>query len=308
MELKNFQKHIITQVVDLLTNDPKNIILKSPVGSGKTVIASHIIQELSTLNEHFFVLWISVGKGNLHEQSFNAVRKYINLPCNLINYLFIQSNSVFSDHSINFINWESITKTNDDGIFTNTLMKDQEHNNLLDLINNSKKLGLKCLCFVDEAHIGAMKLNTNAYDVLNKVIQPDKIVYLSATPINVSDVNLIEVDVNEVIKEGLIKQSIIVNDFINYDFDDLNAQESSTFLLEQAVHKQQEIKKAYESIGLHVNPLVLIQVQNAKMGKKQIDFIIETLNKLNVTVQNEKLKIWLTSSTLSKQEQQELKQ
>lgn len=311
MELKSFQTKTIKQVLDALNNQSNhNIILKSPVGSGKTIMAANIIQQLQEQNpnNNFFVMWLSIGKGNLHVQSYNKISSIVDCSCNLIDSTYIASHNFFANTSVNFINWESITKMNQDGSFSNDLMRNSEVNSLLDVINKTKDLGFKFYCFVDEAHIGAMNKNTNAYDVLNNILKPDQIIHLTATPISLIADVFIEVNIDDVIADGLIKQSIIINDFDKSIVSNNNT-DSMTYLLEQAINKQKTIKQEYNKLNSSAfNPLVLIQIPNAEYGEQKLNQIVDILNKFGINPANEKLKIWLNKTNLILEEQEKLKQ
>ena len=69
LPLMEFQNEAIDELLDACTQTPREIILQSCTGSGKTIILTHFIQVfLRTRPNHAF-LWLTPGKGNLEEQS-----------------------------------------------------------------------------------------------------------------------------------------------------------------------------------------------------------------------------------------------
>ena len=85
--LKNFQQKAINSILTyvqmiLSGNAIKTVILQSPTGSGKTFMMSQVINKLATDQAYDQVdmcfLWVSIGKGALHEQSYKALKKTFN--------------------------------------------------------------------------------------------------------------------------------------------------------------------------------------------------------------------------------------
>ena len=81
--LKEFQEKAVSQLVtstsrmlDLPTR--RNIcILKSPTGSGKTIMTAAFIERLIKRREdELCFVWVTIGKGNLQIQSRNALLRF----------------------------------------------------------------------------------------------------------------------------------------------------------------------------------------------------------------------------------------
>ncbi len=75
--LFDFQSDAVNYLLDA-TTDPSTkhkIILKSPTGSGKTVILlSYIDTYLGNVDAERVFIWLTPGKGNLEEQSEEKMR------------------------------------------------------------------------------------------------------------------------------------------------------------------------------------------------------------------------------------------
>ena len=91
--LKNYQRDAVDELKDYLSigfrsSARKTIVFKSPTGSGKTFMASSLFEEVAEENQdiNFCILWACPGKGELHKQSYDAVKTYLggNPVCSLL--------------------------------------------------------------------------------------------------------------------------------------------------------------------------------------------------------------------------------
>ena len=77
MKLKNFQLEAVKSLFNAMDTLTRDIILKSPTGSGKTIILTYFMhQYIQSFSKNIFV-WLTPGKGNLAEQSKAKMDKYI---------------------------------------------------------------------------------------------------------------------------------------------------------------------------------------------------------------------------------------
>lgn len=300
--LKNYQRDAVDELkkyieLALSSKNRKEVVFKSPTGSGKTFMASSLFEELA--NDHpninFCILWACPGKGELHKQSFNAVKKYLggNPTCSLLEEDFFGSRKYINNKEIVFINWEKlIQKDKSTGSWINSLMKDQEGMNFIDVIDNTKKNGAKLVLVVDESHVGASH-KTRIQEFINTIVYPDVLLEMSATPLN----NHVDVEVNpdDVIAEGMIKADIIVNEGLKKEDKSLKEKDSELLILEKGFNKRKEIVNKYKELGINVNPLVLIQIPNVDEGEAKKLVIKDFLRDRGVTENNGKLKFWCDS-------------
>ncbi len=267
-ELKDYQIRAIEEIQELfeiyLKRSGKEIVFKAPTGSGKTFIITKLLEKISLEkeDEKIAFIWASIGKGELHKQSYESVKKELEgyPDCQLLNESFVSANSYIRDKQILFVNWEKlIQKNRGTDTWKNSLMKDQEGRNFIDLIEETKDNGIKVCLIVDESHIGLSK-DTSISVFRDEIIAPTVTIEMSATPKAKPDV---EVTLEEAIEEGMVKQQLIINKDISMNSDDgTNDYDSMNIVLEKAEKQRKLIVEEYKKLNLNINPLVLVQVPN----------------------------------------------
>lgn len=301
-ELKQFQQKAVDGVLAFSKmifagNDIKTIVLQSPTGSGKTFMMSQIINKLATdsdfSTEDLCFLWVSIGKGALPEQTYKSLKKAFNgyPDCYLLENEFIGGRDKIERNEVVILNWEKLrNKDKTTGEWTNTLMKDKETFNFIDVINNTKENGRKIILIIDESHASAQ--TERAKELRDEVVCPDLTIEMSATPVLTDMAFPYKVNPMDVINEGLIKKEII----INLDIDKISDDEidSEKLVLEASYHKQKEIKALYEAEGIDINPLVLIQLPNSDEGEHKKESIEAFLQTKGVSLERGNLAIWLS--------------
>ncbi len=305
--LKNFQQKAVDNVLAytqmiLAGNAIKTIVLQSPTGSGKTFMMSQVINKLATDQTFDHVdmcfLWVSIGKGALHEQSYKSLKKIFNgyPDCHLIENEFTGGRKNINRNEVVVLNWEKLrAKDNTTGDWKNILMKDKETNNFIDVIQNTKEEGRKIILIIDESHSSTD--TARAKELRDVIICPDITIEMSATPTLTDMVLPYKVDPNDVINEGLIKKEIIINENIDNISDD--ELDSERLVLEAAYKKQAELKKAYLDEGIDINPLVLIQLPNSEEGNSKKDVIETFLQSKGVSQDNGNLAVWLSEEKIN---------
>ncbi len=297
--LKNYQREAVDELKDyiqlsLQLKSKKEIVFKAPTGSGKTFMAASLFEELAceNNNQKFCILWVCPGKGELHKQSYDAVKTYLggNPVCSLLEDNFFGSRKYIKDKEIVFINWEKlIQKDKETGKWANNLMKDQEGMNFIDVIDETKKDGIKIILVVDESHIGASQ-KTRIKEFINTIINPNIVLEMSATPLN-NHID-VEIDSQKVIDEGMIKCDVIVNEGITNNDKNLQEKDSEILILEKGYKKRLEILNEYKNLNININPLVLIQIPNVDEGEAKKKVIKDFLFDRGINEDNGKLKFW----------------
>lgn len=277
----------------------KKLVFKAPTGAGKTVMTSQMLDELTTqlaeVGNEFAVIWIAPNK--LHQQSYMKMKNYFTETRVLHPVMYDEL-----DHSINgyikpgeifFVNWESINKDK------NVMIRDTElSSSLYDITyRTQEEHQLPIIVVIDEEHMFGGRAAIQSEKVL-KNINPKVEIRVSATPITQPD-ELVTVSRDKVIIEEIIKDGITINPMVN---DPNSGMSENEYLLEQAITKREEIKAAYETLGVRINPLLLIQLPNdssealddnergiMEMVKARLDA------KYGITTGNGKLAIWLAS-------------
>ncbi|MBO4739193.1 MAG: DEAD/DEAH box helicase family protein [Bacteroidales bacterium] len=277
-QLVEFQLRAISELKEAMENDKRDIILKSPTGSGKTIILTHFMDEYCKSVPNIVFIWLTPGKGDLEEQSKAKMDKYIhNAQTKLLADVMT---SGFVENDCCFINWEKLTKKG------NNALKEGERKNFLEHIETAQNNGLQFKIIVDESH---QNDSVKANEIL-EYFRTDKIIRASATPKGYTDATIIEVDEVEVIASGLIKKLLVINEGFAQTED---VKDQIDFLLERALLKQRELSSAFMGHGACVNPLIIVQLPNKN------DVLLEQVenwfgNK-QITYENGSLAIWLSN-------------
>lgn len=276
MMLKEFQLKAVKDLFNAMDEPNRDIILKSPTGSGKTIILTYFMhQYIQSYSKTVFV-WLTPGKGNLEEQSKEKMDKYIhNSQTKLLSDVMT---SGFEENDSCFINWEKVTK----GV--NNALKDSERTNFIEHIQHALNDGLRFVIIVDESH----QNNTVKADELIQYFHTDKIIRCSATPKGTKNALTIEIPEEEVIAAGLIKKMLIINE----DFPQTVETESQTcFLLEKAYAKQRELRSEFAKRDVDINPLMIVQIPDkSELLQDEVERWFETQG---ITYENQQLAVWL---------------
>jgi type III restriction enzyme len=305
--LKEFQKRAVRDLIDKcseLLDKPsrqKICVFCSPTGSGKTIMASKCIEGLLKRREdELCFVWVTIGKGELHIQTHNALKRLFNgsPKVSLLEDEFFGSRDEIGSGEVVVVNWNKLyNKDSQTGEWKNILMKDGEKINFREVLANTRAKR-KIILIVDESHVGATAERTSE---LKSEIDADVILEVSATPkfkptpseMASGNAGWIQVPASDVIEEGLIKKEIIINqDLDEFSEDETDSQQA---VLEMAFRKRLEIQEAFDRVGADINPLVLIQIPNADAGQLKLNAVIDFLASKDVTEENSRLAIWLNN-------------
>ena len=296
IELKNYQEKAVVrlrEVANEILNVPDNevLIFNAPTGSGKTIMMAEALRRLidSRIDgKKLAFIWIAVNK--LHDQSRESLKRYydseaVGLKCSRFSDL---QEKQIAENEILFLNWASINKKD------NIYIRDNEHdNNLESIITRTKEAGRTVVLVIDESHHTA---NSDKSKELIDVIGPKLTVEVSATP-QLTSTNVVAVRIADVRAEGMIKKEVTVNNgFKTLEVDKKKSDQSADeIVLQAALDKRKELVKALEEGGSDVNPLVLIQLPDARAGvpDKKED-VLEMLQKLGYESEDERVAIYLT--------------
>ena len=277
MELKEFQLNAVKSLFEAMATPARDIILKSPTGSGKTIILTYFMhQYIQSFPKTVFV-WLTPGKGKLEEQSKAKMDKYIHASQTKL--LSDVMTAGFEENDSCFINWEKLTKKG------NNALKDSERTNFLEHIQHALNDGIRFVIIVDESH----QNNTIKADEIIQYFHTDKIIRCSATPKGVAKAEIIEIPEEDVIAAGLIKKMLV----INQDFPQtIETEDQTAFLLERALQKQRELRAAFLQRNTDINPLIVIQIPNKSETLQ--DGVERYLETQGLTYENGQLAVWLS--------------
>lgn len=241
------------------------------------------------------IIWIAPNK--LHQQSYMRMRNYFSETRVLRPVIYDEL-----DHSVNgyikpgeifFVNWESINKDK------NIMVRDTENSSsLYDIVDRTKEEhNTPIIVVIDEEHMFGGRAARQSEKVLRN-INPKLEIRISATPITSPD-ELVSVSREKVIEEEMIKDGITINPLLN-GID--NGVGENEYMLDIALAKRNEIKAAYEALGVRINPLLLIQLpnDNTEAVDEEERSIIEMVKtrldaEYDINTTNGKLAVWLAS-------------
>lgn len=260
--LADFQLKAINQLMEAMENEKREIVLKSCTGSGKTIILTHFIDEYCKSYSNIVFVWLTPGRGELEEQSKAKMDKYIHgSQTKLLSDIMT---SGFEENDACFINWEKLTKKD------NNALKDSEHTNFLEHIQKALDRGLKFNIIVDESHTND---TIKANDILG-YFQTHKIIRSSATPIEYRDAEMIEIPEEDVIAAGLIKKVLIINENFKKD---IHVDNQIDYLIEKALQKQRDLHSILLNSGVDINPLIIVQIpNNSEILQDQVERYFES--------------------------------
>lgn len=278
MTLKGFQLDAVKALFEAMDKPARDIILKSPTGSGKTIILTYFMHQYIQSCARTVFVWLTPGKGDLEEQSKAKMDKYIHAAQTKL--LADVMTDGFEENDSVFINWEKLTKKG------NNALKDSERTNFIEHVDQALSDGLRFVVIVDESH----QNNTVKADEIIQLFHTDKIIRCSATPKSVSNAEVIEIPEEEVIASGLIKKVLIINE----DFPQrVEAENQTAYLLERAYAKQRALRSAFLAMGKDIGPLIVVQIPNkSDILQDEVERWFETQG---VTYENRQLAVWLSN-------------
>lgn len=278
MELKQFQMAAVSSLFEAMGKPSRDIVLKSPTGSGKTIILTYFMHQYTQSYPKTVFVWLTPGKGNLEEQSKAKMDKYIHAAQTKLLADVMTAGFEENDHC--FINWEKLTKKG------NNALKDSERTNFIEHIEHALNDGLRFVVIVDESH----QNNTVKADEIIQYFHTDKIIRCSATPKGIKNAEIIEIPEEDVIAEGLIKKMLIINE--NFP-QAIETSDQNSYLLEKALEKQHALRSALLSAGKDINPLIVVQIPNK--SEKMQDDIERYFDTQGITYENQQLAAWLSN-------------
>ncbi|MEN9852457.1 MAG: hypothetical protein RI996_400 [Candidatus Parcubacteria bacterium] len=310
--LKDYQQKAVDSLTEKVfgflkstKEDRKTAVLQAPTGSGKTIMMASFIESLIAINkeetsqEDFTFVWLSIGKGDLHNQSKRSLEKvFMGFPVvQSVDSIYGTSVAELTKDSVTVVNWEKIrSKDGKTQEWKNIVMKDGDYTNFREILENTTKTAKrKIILIIDESHTS---LKTDLGQEIVSLIDPTVTVEVSATPkfkISGEDQNdgvgwFEKINPQEVIDEHMIKNQILVN----FDFDFKYTDDSDEAILRTAIHKRDELARLYKEDNIDINPLLLIQLPNSANGEVVKGMVLDQLkSSRGISLGDERLSVWL---------------
>ena len=311
MQLKTYQENTVDELLGkakrlLKYAGEKKLVLKSPTGSGKTIMMAEFLKQLvddRDVRESLSFIWTAPRQ--LHIQSRDKLERYFEdsraLKCSFFEDL---DDRRIGENEILFFNWESINKAD------NVYIRDNEQDfNLSSVLERTKEEGREIILIIDEAHHHA---TSDISQRLIKDIGPSLTIEVSATPVIQNPDEIITVHLEDVKTEGMIKKAVILNDqFVNLlkegKIKTQLSGSSEELVINVALKKRDELLKAYKNEKADTNPLILIQLPDRigsledRMKEKVISILKDKYN-ISTEKGNNKLAIWLSGEHINKED------
>ncbi|MBQ7471606.1 MAG: DEAD/DEAH box helicase family protein [Prevotella sp.] len=307
IELKTYQRNAVNELkqrlVQLLGYDEhrQRLVLKAPTGSGKTVVASTAMDELTRELaagaadcNYSSVAWVGLAPHQLHPQSYRSMRNFVCETRSLRPIWFDEAevSEGLRPGEVLFLNWESVNKDN------NLLIRDNEQNRTLGALLQKTREERPVVAVIDEEHMFAGRNAEKSERLLREVIKPKIELRISATPTSRSDYQ-VTIRREEVIGEEMIKKGVQLNPGVRSDTEQ-HALTVNQRLLQRALRKRDELAAAWQEYG--INPLLLVQLPNdtkealgddeRKIAEEVRTYLADPA--IDITEENGRLAVWLS--------------
>ena len=282
----------------------KKLVFEAPTGSGKTVVAAqmlnNLVEELQSRGDSQYqrVAFIWIAPNKLHEQSYFKMKAAFSETRVLRPVMYDEldhSDGYIHEGEILFVNWESINKDN-----ALMIRESEQSKSLFEITRRTQdEHGLPIVVVIDEEHLFWSKTADKSAKVLQQ-INPHVEIRISATPKTTNPDEIVKVYRKEVIDEQMIKEEVILNPNILNKYTE--EQELNAHLISVALAKRKELAEAYKKQGSNINPLLLIQLPNDTTATmtaedetiaEQVKMCLRYTHE--ITEENGKLAVWLSN-------------
>ena len=281
-DLFDFQRNASQWLLDNTgpDSDYETLIVKAPTGSGKTIILLDFIdQYLDYTYENTSFVWLSIGSGELEEQSKEKMDCL--LPDRTSKTLADALQTGFEGGDVTFINWEAVNRSG------NRATRLGEMKNIIDRIAEAHKNGVNFILIIDEEH----RSNTGISAEFMMNFSADNVIRVSATPIQNDAALKYEIPEVEVIASGLITSGMYVNDGVS-DEAETDMSNEYSYLVDLAINKRDEIQKEYDKLNKRIRPLVIIQFPDS--SNDRIEDVEKLLEERGYSYDNGFVAKWLS--------------
>lgn len=293
MQLTNIQERTVEKILSLYdSTTSQKIDFKAPTGSGKTLMATHIISALidRNPNDEFIFVIATPSSSSLpffFEQKINLYKKDLSFTKFEVEYIESPSSNksdktegtpkLFPENNKVFIFGKSTFGKR--RIFTERSIID-------DFVQVIQDKEMKLVYIRDEAHIGGKITSDSETKRFENLMQDNAhfVINMTATPDYSSDsikVILKESELNNIIlndNKWLLKTTL--TPLLNKDISDDD-------LMIDAIEKFKQIKEDYlklEAKGIVIRPAMLVQVDNEPSRRDEKDTFFENLDKVKSTL------------------------
>lgn len=246
------------------------LLLKAPTGSGKTIIAGEVAQQVSATHKVVW-FWYAPFRG-LIEQTEGSLRA---------KFPGLRPRTLASDRKIGgtragdcwVTTWQTVATRSAEG---RRARMDRENNPSVDtLVRRLREKGFLVGAIVDEAHHG-FRAGTESMRFYTEVLRPDLTLLVTATPddkdaesfrraVGLARMGEVAVSRQEAVEAGLVKPGIRSIAFLAKPGHEAIVDYETTALRE-GVARHRQIKRALSDAGIDLTPLLLVQADSPKRG------------------------------------------
>lgn len=263
MQLKKFQEDTIERLRKSFLNAWQTgerripLVLKSPTGSGKTIMAAEFLRQLvgdPQFQEQKAYVWVSISDEIVMQSKKKLFKVYDGAgEVNLLDLNDLSNKAHLKNNNVFFVNWQKIKASNKQG---RKLRKESEKSRselgiFDEFIENTKRAGIELVMIIDEAHMGST--TTLSHEIFD-LIDPRIIFKITATPNEQEELEafrrgtFVETKRESVVREELIKEKIISQTQEDLERLAKNKLDEDKVLLELAYNKRLELLSYYQDL------------------------------------------------------------
>lgn len=246
------------------------IVLKSPTGSGKTIMIAQFLGSLNHLpnwDADRAYVWITFSE-TLALQSRDKLAQFFGESSEnrLLTVEDIDTNQL-QKNDILFLNWQKVVSKSAENRKLrrpdDPLRRKEQGQYFEDFIDSARSSGRQLVMLIDESHTNVTP--TLAQEIID-YIGPKVVVHISATPkpetvaASADLGTYVNVSRDDVVEAGLIKERIIIQ--TSEDLARFKGQDFDHTLLDLGLERREHLSRLYKSLGKNINPLLLIQLPN----------------------------------------------
>lgn len=256
----------------LIISDVGALLFEAPTGTGKTLMAGHVAQNISQLHNTrgmTGVIWFWFAPfAGLVDQAVRTIRNEFNTlrpkdPSVDREPSDLQSGDVF------VTTWASVAVSNE--ISRKTRTETEFMPSIDGLVNFARSQGFAIGVIIDEAH-HSFRGQTQAFEFYKTVLEPELTILITATPrdkdiisftrsTSITNLRRIAVSRQQAIQDRLIKEGVKVAVF-KAPTDVATLIDFKRTALKQGVATHNRLKRALSDAGQTVVPLLLVQVDS----------------------------------------------
>lgn len=241
----------VSEIIKLGERD--TVVLFAPTGAGKTVVMGFAMRNLVLGRPDLRLAFVWLAPFSLHDQGKLRLAGVEQLASKNHAEIGVR----LDRNDLVFLNWESVKRD------INHVRKGTESKGgLASICAATRQSGIKIVLVIDESHYS--RDTFKAEEVID-LIGPAAIVEVSATP-RVKRQRWVPVDRLDVIKAGLIHKHVDLQIGLGEIIEEHGRIYGNDIFLQAAMKKRADLARRYAEAGIAVNPLLLIQLPNGKIG------------------------------------------